>query len=427
MSSKEHTATPRRALFPTSYSKKGSKKEKYVSWSPYARCAKMECLNLTEKEKSEMWWQKSDYDDFAKVGRIISKAMLAGGSEIWLRSKSPPSSPRKSGTIDTDSDKISNVNTSPATTKGDTMIESSPSLSLSLSSSSNIVNPQQPLHHNCNTTSKSSSNSQDFYQIRDKWWCNFGHSRRGLEHVASNAEGRQRHLNARSAVRSVMEEQQRQRMFLPKGYSDVDKFRTVYLKETHWARVLARAAGGSDADAVTTNFDDSRRKPREFYLKKHLDDNSDHYVSTSNEMILPIFMNVVTASTSKNALHSSKKLNLDANTASQIRFRKSQRIPSTSSSKLQEKNEKSKGKAKTKIAKKFANRELSAVVHEEKKSEHDDVNDNDDASSSSSSTEDSSSSLAKMAAGWGIDESQEDMSSVLIGMGISTKPKITIG
>ena len=423
MISKEHAATPRRALFPTSYSKKGSKKEKYVSWSPYARCAKMECLNLTEKEKSEMWWQKADYDDFAKVGRIISKAMLAGGSEIWLRSKSPPSSPRKSSTSDTDSDKISNANTSLAITKDDTMIESSSSLS----SSSNIVNPQQPLHHDCNTISKSNSNSQDFYQIRDKWWCNFGHSRRGLEHIASNAEGRQRHLNARSAVRSVMEEQQRQRMFLPKGYSDVDKFRTVYLKETHWARVLALAAGGSDADAVTTNFDDYHRKPREFYLRKHLDDNSDHYVSTSNEMILPIFMNVATASTSKNALHSSKKMNLDANTASQIRFRKSQRIPSTSSSKPQEKNEKRKGKAKAKTAKKSACRELSAVVNEEKKSEHDDINDNDDASSSSSSTEDSSSSLAKMAAGWGIDESQEDMSSVLIGMGISTKSKITIG
>lgn len=411
MSSNEHSATQRRALFPTSYSKKGLKKEKNVSWSPYARCVKLESLNLTDKEKSEMWWQKSDYEDFAKVGRIISKAMLEGGSEIWLRSKSSRSSPRISGTSDTDCDN-SKANTSLAKTKDDTMIESS-------SSSSSIVNP--PLHHDCNISK--SSKPQDFYQIRDKWWCNFGHSRRGLEHIASNAEGKQRHLNARSAIRSVMEEQQRQKMFLPKGYADVDKFRTVYLKETHWARVLARAVGGSDADAVKTNFDDSRRKPREFYLKKHFDNNSDYYVSTSNEMILPIFMKVKTIP-SEHSLHSSKKLNLDANTASQIRFRKSQMIPM--SSKLQEKIKKSKGKAKAKTSKKSANRELSTVVNEEKKSECDNVNDNDDASSSSSSTEDSSSSLAKMAAGWGIDDSQEDMSSVLIGMGISTKPKITV-
>ena len=32
------------------------------------------------------WWQKCDYDEFKKAGRIISKAMECGGSEVWLTS-----------------------------------------------------------------------------------------------------------------------------------------------------------------------------------------------------------------------------------------------------------------------------------------------------------------------------------------------------
>ena len=57
-------------------------------------------------------------------------------------------------------------------------------------------------------------------------------------HITSNAEGRQRYLNGRSVIRCVIEEQQRQRMFLPKGYAGIEKFRTVCLKETHWARPM---------------------------------------------------------------------------------------------------------------------------------------------------------------------------------------------
>jgi len=352
MSLKEGLSAPRRTLFTTSYSKKEVKKEKNVSFSPYARCLKLESQNLTAQEKTNMWWQKSDYDEFARVGRIISKAMLQGGSEIWLRSKSPSSSLTLSG-----------------------------------------------------------SNTDE---MRDKWWCKFGHSRRGLEHIASNAEGRQRYMNGRSAIQSVMQEQQRQRMFLPKGYADVDKFRTVYLKERLWARILARALGESDADAVDTNFDESRRKPRKYYLKKHFDNNSD-YISTSNELHLPIFMKAIITSKRSN-----KKLNLDDNTASQIqrRFQKSKVIPVSSKSQ-EEKNKRSEGKAKTK---KFANLE-SSTANEEEKYEGNDADNNDDASIEGPS----SSYLAKVAAGWGGDESQEDMSSVLIGMGISTKPKMTVG
>ena len=344
MSSDKDSAPARRSFFPTSYSKKESRKEKYnVTFSPYARSLKLESLDLSDKEKSHMWWQKSDYEDFARVNRIISKAMLVGGgTERWLRSKSSSSS----------------------------------------SSSSTISSNE---HTDCNNNNNSISRTT----TKDKWWHKFGHSRRGLEHFVSTAEGRQRHLNVRSATRAIIEEQQRQRMFLPKGYSDVDKFRTVYLKETHWARVLARAYGDSDADAVQMNFDETRRKSREYYLKKHFDihNHSDYSTSTNYDMHLPIFMKTI-YNTISPPKHSTKKMNLDANTSSQIRFRKSQ--VSISGNKLQEND------------------------------------DDDDATISSTSSEDSSaSSIAKMAAGWHGDESSspDDMSSVLIGMGISTKPR----
>jgi len=403
MSPNERSSNVRRSLFPTSYAKKDKKKEKYVSFSPYARCLKIESHELTDEEKSNIWWQKSDYEDFARVGRIISKAMLEGGSEIWLKSKSQTSSKSE-----TSNDSRINNGTK---AKDDTMIES-------LSSLSTDSNP--PLHHGFLSEQK----SQEFYKMRDKWWHKFGHSRRGLEHIASNAEGRQRHLNGRSAIRSIMDEQRRQTMFLPKGYADVDKFRTVYLKETHWARILARAAAESDADAVQTNFNDSCRKPREYYIKQHFDSNS-NYAVPSTDMDLPIFMkDTITPK------HTTGKINLDSNTASQICFRKSQVI--SISSKLGEKkknemreNKKNEAKAKTKASSKSVQYEPSILL-EEKKSDSDGFD--DDATTSSTSSEDSgSSSLAKMAAGWGVNESQEDMSSVLIGMGISAKPNITVG
>jgi hypothetical protein len=35
--------------------------------------------------KSCIWWQRNDYDDFKKTARIITKAILCGGSEVWLQ------------------------------------------------------------------------------------------------------------------------------------------------------------------------------------------------------------------------------------------------------------------------------------------------------------------------------------------------------
>lgn len=362
-----------------------------MSFSPYVRCLKMEQQNLTDEEKASMWWQKSDYEDFARVSRIISKAMLEGGSEVWLRSNSPLGS-------ETD---CKTKGTSPTKSMDDTLIESL---------SSTALNP--PLHHDFILE----SNSEKYYEMRDKWWHKFGHSRRGLEHIASHAEGRQRLLNGRSAIRSIMEEQQRQNMFLPAGYYDVDKFRTVYLKETLWARILARAAGESDADAVQSGFDEPRRKPREYYVKKHFDNNPDYYTSRGNKANIPIFMK-----SSISQKRFIEKINLDANTVSQICFRNSQGKPL--SNEQQDKKKRGEARVKTKSPTVFDGLELSAR-NEEKKV---DVSNDGDASTSIKPKEDTSSSLAKMAAGWGVDETQEDMSSVLIGMGITVTPNITIG
>eukprot|EP00536_Pseudo-nitzschia_multiseries_P016894 jgi/Psemu1/138694/gw1.1277.2.1 len=242
-------AAPRRSLFPKAYTNKKAqqqpKKEKHVSFSPYARCLKLEPLNLTEEEKAELWWQKDDYEDFSRIGKIISKAMLEGGSEVWLRSKCSSS--------------LSSPSPSPSPSSSPTPIDSE----------------QQELLGSSE-------------EIQTKWWHRFGHSRRGLEHItASGAEGRQRHSTARSAIRCVLDEQKRQRLFPPKkttttttttkGYNnnnccclDADKFRSVYHPKTQWARLLARAAGDSDADAVRTNFDETKRKSREHYLRRHL-------------------------------------------------------------------------------------------------------------------------------------------------------------
>ena len=373
---KEGTTTQRRSLFPKTYTKKESKKGRHVSFSPYARCLKLEAQNLSDEDKSRMWWQKSDYEEFARVGRIISKAILEGGSEIWLRSSPLLSSPGKS--ID------NGEGNGPKTTKDDSIIGSS------LSSS----DAENPLRHHDND---SENNSDEFCEIRNKWWHKFGHSRRGLEHVASDAEGRQRLASCRSGIRSVIEEQQRQRMFLPKGYADVDKIRTAYLRQTHWARILARAAGESDADAVRTNFDEARRKPREFYLKKQRDIYPD-CILTSNEVRLPFFMEMTMLSK-----QTVKKLNVDAH----------------------------KGSDELKSSK----RKISSLCEDEKAQidqtrKSGDANNSDDvpmSPSRSPSRISPKSSLAKRAAGWGIEDGHEDMSSVLIGMGIASKHNITVG
>mmetsp|Transcript_23217 Transcript_23217/g.35143 ORF Transcript_23217/g.35143 Transcript_23217/m.35143 type:complete len:216 (+) Transcript_23217:176-823(+) len=85
------TTTKRRSLFPQNSKKPLSTKQKTnthsVSFSPMARVQTVKSREeMSLFEKSQIWWQKNDYDDFKTTGRLIAKAAATGGSEVWLAS-----------------------------------------------------------------------------------------------------------------------------------------------------------------------------------------------------------------------------------------------------------------------------------------------------------------------------------------------------
>jgi hypothetical protein len=383
MGSYDHRAsssseTPRRALFPSSYSKKEARKNKnlHVKFSPYARQKQVESVkDMSEADKTEIWWQKSDYDDFSKVSRIISKAMLEGGSEVWLLSKSPT------------------ANDGSATSKKtDSPVPASPSKAttpLALAATKNVLEAsasgEAPRKRDLKAV-------QAFHDTRSEWWHKFGHTRRGLEHLASSGEGKQRHGNVRAAIRAVLDEQKRQEMFLPAGYWDVNKIKSIYVQQTHWAKALARAMGEFDAEEVRCNFDINTRKPREFFLKEHLTKDA------RDADNLPVFMQTVLAI-------SAHKLDMDANTASQICFRNN---PRSMDSSMQLKRRDS-------FSDMLQSREPPILplddLPEEKKCEVDDL-------IVSPKSQESPNNLAKQAAGFiGEDSKDKDQLKILTGMG----------
>jgi hypothetical protein len=251
---------PRRSLFPSYDDRKPRKTSNNVSFALMARVVTVKSkVDMTEEEKSDIWWQRTDYEDFRKAGRIITRAMLEGGSEIWLASNESLLKKKEKG-----------GKTSPT---GDTI-----------------------------------------QAAGDKWWHKFGHSRRGLEHVVSVDEGRQRQVNVKNAIRAVVEEQSRQKMC---KREDAEKIRTVALQHTSWARDLALASGASDAHAVESAFSEGRHS-REFYLLKM---SRSKTTGTSNTSVnVPQFMKPVTeASAPKTPIVQQR---LDAFTASQIQYRR---------------------------------------------------------------------------------------------------------
>lgn len=251
---RQDAQSQRRSLFP-SYAKSETcqTKDLSVSFKPMARVVTVRSKNdMLPSEKADIWWQRSDYEDFRKTGRIITKAMLQGGSEIWLR-----------GVNSSDSD------------KDDT--------------------------------------GDDINVSGDKWWHKFGHSRRGLEHVVSMDEGRQRQVNVRNAIQAVLDEQKRQKLYNRK---DPEKLRVVSLHHTSWARDLALAAGASDADAVQSSFSEER-KSREFYLLKM----SRNQTNVSVGRHIPDFMQPVFHRAGRQT--ASPRM-LDRHTAAQIDFRRRQ-------------------------------------------------------------------------------------------------------
>jgi len=267
----------RRSLFPSYESQKKQSKNLHCQFAPMARVTTVKSQkDMSSFEKAEMWWQKSDYEEFRKTGKMITRAMLEGGSEIWLATNRSWQLPDQ-GRATTLQHAYSLAESQAAFKKGDLKAK------------------------------------KEYEDARDKWWHKFGHSRRGLEHVASIDEGRQRQVNVRAAIKAVVDEQRRQKVF---HREDIEKLRMVSIQHTSWARDLARASGASDEDAVTQEFDEDHRKSREFYLLKFSRANQLSGASVKKPN-LPAFM--------RPAYPMSFAPNrLDVNTVSQIRYRQVQ-------------------------------------------------------------------------------------------------------
>lgn len=335
----------RRSLFPSYETVNKPKKNLHVEFSPMARVLTVKShKDMDEDEKGGIWWQRSDYEEFRKTGRMITKAMLEGGSEIWLATNQSWQLPNKDRQS-TLKHAVSLAEQHAAFTKGD-------------------------------ITAK-----KEYEETRDKWWHKFGHSRRGLEHIASIDEGRQRQTNVKTALRAVIEEQRRQKVF---HREDPEKLRMVSIQHTSWARDLALAAGASDADAVQMNFDDGSRKSREFYLLK-LSRTNQTKVHSTQKASVPAFM--------KPAMTLQvQPSRLDANTVPQIRYRQAQH-----------KRHNSLAQAPASTSEKKPTIEETAKIVPIKSEE--------DISISKPS------SMAKQAAGFASGEEIGNMSTVLTGMG----------
>lgn len=198
-------STQRRSLFNgVTYDEYNPKKEKgdtkFVEFSPMAKVLTVPGRHhYPPSVKDLIWWTRKDYQDFKKTGRIISMAMLTGGSEIWLYS-----------------DESKNSKTSA---------------------------------------------SEEVENFGEKWWCKFGHSRRGLEHVVCFEEGKHRQQNVVKAIKAVVNEQQHQ---MRHHINDPTKIANAPARFTAYARDLALAAGMADAEVVRSDFC-SKAKSRGHY------------------------------------------------------------------------------------------------------------------------------------------------------------------
>ena len=224
---------------------------KNVTFSQMARITTIEARkDMTFMERSKIWWQRSDYHDFKKTGRIIAKAMLEGGSEIWLQTSDAWGAKQHANknTVMSHSDEYRRA-----------------------------LREYSGSDHELDDESDSAINE-------DKWWCKFGHSRRGLEHVVTVEEGRQRQKNVNMSITSVIDEQRRQRMTRTK---DTKKLSQVYASYTHWARDLAIASGSADAHAVSSNFNQDY-KNRSYFLRQRKEPHSSKKDSLNEPSLLAI-------------------------------------------------------------------------------------------------------------------------------------------
>eukprot|EP00578_Thalassiosira_sp_NH16_P028917 CAMPEP_0181094550 /NCGR_PEP_ID=MMETSP1071-20121207/10050_1 /TAXON_ID=35127 /ORGANISM="Thalassiosira sp., Strain NH16" /LENGTH=731 /DNA_ID=CAMNT_0023176881 /DNA_START=265 /DNA_END=2459 /DNA_ORIENTATION=- len=250
---KEDLTSPNKRHFLPTYEAKRSHTDKDdggnkgIKFNPMARVLTIPSRrDIPLHQKAQIWWQRCDYDEFKKTGRIISKAMECGGSEIWLASSNAWGN---------------------RASRAQSAWENSRSMSeRSVSERAYDKALSKYVKHGKKDDEENSGdegNSGENYG--NKWWCKFGHSRRGLEHVASSSEGKARQQSVLLATRMVLEEQKRQRANRTK---DPNKLRSVAYQYTSWARDLARAAGGADEEAVAKNFDPAARSRAHIFAKQ---------------------------------------------------------------------------------------------------------------------------------------------------------------
>jgi hypothetical protein len=233
-----------------------NKKNRKVDFSPIARMVTIESSKeMSNDEKADIWWQCSDYEEFRKTAKMVAKTMLQGGSEIWLASNPSWQVPNQ---------------TRVATLQSAFFLSKPPQ------------QQQQPENKDSATTTTEnrmiqkeesryySQDNNNTIMTSSKWWCRFGHSRRGLEQLANVREGRQRTTNNQASVRAVVLEYQQQTLF---RRQDAEYLRITSLRYTSWARDLAKATGQADADAVRTDFGVSQ-KTRAFYLRQYSEGNA---------------------------------------------------------------------------------------------------------------------------------------------------------
>jgi len=256
----------KRQLFPSYGPNVESKEKKSINFNPMARVLTIASRkDFPLSQKCQVWWQKHDYDEFKKTGRIISKAMECGGSEIWLASSNAWGKSQNRQIANNDKKKSSGLNDSEEYNKA--------------------------LSKYVGEDKKDNDESGDGFG--NKWWCKFGHSRRGLEHIASPEEGKARQQSVLLSIRMTLEEQRRQRATRTK---DPNKLRNVSMQYTSWARDLSLAAGAADAEAVSSNFNQAA-KCRAHHFAKQMRFNTDSYADVGGGVAMAITSQILDANT----------------------------------------------------------------------------------------------------------------------------------
>jgi len=203
------------------------KEEKQVKFDGQAKvCDTPSPYSVPLLARNQIWWQRNELDDFRKAARIITKEFITCKSEIWLWD------------------------------------------------SKQEHDKQEPVDEE-----EESESDDELYG--SKWWCRFGHSRRGLEHLCDLREGRSRQKNALLATKAVLNEQRCQTMV---GHINEERLALVSLLNTTWARDLAHASGLADEE-VALNKSSSQRKSRNDYVLQSLSNHHLHHHTLSEVKI----------------------------------------------------------------------------------------------------------------------------------------------